>query len=162
MIIRPSHLYISTPLLLTLGLGVGSNLAVTTAPAIAQTCTPLTVVGTSQTEVQKTVSPISFLVTSTNWNTDFVVPSGANFTSYVATITSQEGTTYDIDVNLKYNDDTIDQAYSVRETELTVGESRQIDVSPRVGEQPYQVNLRVGGIEAADNVYTASVVGCSE
>lgn len=139
----------------TLGLGTWAAL-----PAQTQTCTPLRVVDSDATEVEKTVSPVSFLVTNTNWNTDFVVPADSQFESFVATITSSEGTTYDIFVNLKYNDDTVDQAYKAENTTLTVGEPRQITVTPRTGEQPYQVNLLVGGIEAADNVYTASVSGC--
>ena len=158
----PIHNQLSAPLSLALGVGAGISLTLIAPAAIAQTCTPLTVAESTLTEVEKTVSPIGFLVTDTNWNTDFVVPSGATFSHYVATITALEGTTYDIDVNLKYSDNTVDQAYGVSETVLPVGEPRPIQVTPRVGDQPYQVNLRVGGLVAADNVYTASVAGCTE
>lgn len=151
---RPGSMALMAIATASLGLSVGA------APSSAQTCTPLRVVDSGATEVEKTVSPLSFLVTNTNWNTDFIVPSDTQFNSFVATVTSSQGTTYDVFVNLKYNDDTVDEAYRAENTNLPVGDPLEVTVTPRTSEQPYQVNLFVGGLEAIDNVYSASVVGC--
>ena len=130
-------------------------------PTQAQTtCAPLSIVGSNQTEIEKKVSPPSFLFTQTNWNTDFVVPSESRFDRFIARVTSFEGSTYNIDVNLKYSDDTVDQAYSARQENLAVNAPREITVYPRVGAQPYQINMFIGGAEADENVYTVSVRGC--
>lgn len=138
---------------------MGTGIYLSAGSSQAQTCVPLNVVGGSSTVVEKTVSPPSTLITQSNWNTDFVVPDEYDFESFIATVTSESGSIYDIHVNLKYNDDTVDQAYSATE-DLTVGEPLEISVAPRVNQQPYQVNLHVGGLDAVENVYTASVSGC--
>jgi hypothetical protein len=69
---------------LLLSLSLGSS-------AQAETCYPLDVIGGDGTTVTKTVSPFSTLVTSNNWNTDFVVPSDRVFSSYEATTVSVTG-----------------------------------------------------------------------
>jgi len=141
-------------------LATGILLAGSTAPAAAQTCTPLNVVDGEGTEIEKTVSPPGFLVTGTNWNTDFSVPSGSRFRRFVVNFVSQDGTVYDIDVKLKYSNDSVDAPYSVDSLTVMEGDPIEIGVNARTGETPYQVNLRVGGIEAEGNTYRASVLGC--
>ncbi|MEO0538854.1 MAG: hypothetical protein AAF215_33970 [Cyanobacteria bacterium P01_A01_bin.123] len=131
-----------------------------TSKAQAQSCVPLGVVEGESTEVTKVVSPPGLFVLQSNWNTDFIVPSNGNFTEFVATVVSTDGTIYDIDVNLKYSDNTVDMPYSRRSINLVENEPLEISVPSRVGENPFQVNLRVGGIEAEGNTYTASVMGC--
>jgi hypothetical protein len=124
-------------------------------------CIPLTVVGApSQTEVSKKVSIPSFLVNNTNWNTDFAVPSQASYRRFVVTITPTVGTTYDLAVNLKYNDDTVDGVYQENNATLPLNEPFMIEVPTRTDQTPYQVNILVGGANAVDHEYQASVMGC--
>ncbi|ASC73903.1 hypothetical protein XM38_048770 [Halomicronema hongdechloris C2206] len=141
-------------------LATGVMLAGSAAPAVAQSCTPLSVVGGEGAEVEKTVSPPSFLVTGNNWNTDFSVPSDTRFSRFIVNFVSQDGTVYDVDVNLKYSNDSVDTPYSVDSLTVMEADPVEIGVNARVGETPYQVNLRVGGIEAEGNTYRASVLGC--
>lgn len=70
---------------LALGMGLGS------LPVRAQeTCIFLRAVGGGQTEVTKTVSIPSFLINSTNWNTDWAIPGGDAFDTYIVTIALTE------------------------------------------------------------------------
>ena len=131
------------------------------ALAQEETCTPLSVVGSpSQTEVSKKVSLPSFLVTNTNWNTDFAVPSDASYSRFLVTITPTLGTNYDLAVNLKYSDDTVDGVYQEDGVTLPLTEPYVIEAPARTGETPYQVNILVGGPDSVENEYTASVMGC--
>ncbi|MEO1400433.1 MAG: hypothetical protein AAFV72_04165 [Cyanobacteria bacterium J06635_1] len=136
-----------------------TSTATLASTATAQTCTPLSIVGTSETEVTKTVSPPGTFFTNTNWNTDFVISSGS-YRYFIVNFLSQRGTTYDIDVHLKYPDESIDTAYSVREASFAEGEPVTITAESRVSSDPYQVNLRVGGLSSEGHTYTASILGC--
>ena len=130
------------------------------SPAQAQSCRSFEDVGGGGTEVTKTVSTFGVLFIRSNWHTDFAVPGGGNFQYFVATILPIEGDTYDIDVNLKYSDDTVDQAFTTRNMVLTEGEPLRIRASSRPGDNPFRINVRVGGTQAEGNTYTVSVVGC--
>ncbi|MGF1570931.1 MAG: hypothetical protein ACFCVD_23125 [Nodosilinea sp.] len=133
------------------------------AQAQTGTCTPLAVVdASSQTEVNKKVSIPGFLVNSSNWNSDFVIPSDSSFNRFVVSIVSRVGTTYDIAVNLKYSDDTVDHAYQENGVTVPLGEPFTIQAAARTGQTPYQVNILVGGTNSVDNEYTASVQGCRD
>ncbi|MEM9908065.1 MAG: hypothetical protein AAF921_23885 [Cyanobacteria bacterium P01_D01_bin.44] len=140
-------------------MAAGLTATVAIASSTAQSCTPLAIVGTSETEVTKTITPPGTLFSNTNWNTDFVVSDGS-YRYFVVNFLPQSGTLYDIDVHLKYPDESIDTAYSVREALFTEGEAVTINAESRVSSGPYQVNLRVGGLSSEGNTYTASIVGC--
>ncbi len=138
-----------------------SGLPALTSPTVAQSCTPLEVVGGEGTDVTKIVSPIgTFIFVNTNWDTDFAVSSTSNYTSFVVTMLPEEGEIYDIDVYYKYSDGTADQVYSAAGAVLTEGEPLRISEPDRVDENPFQVNVRIGGIVAEGNRYTVSVQGC--
>ncbi|MEL7054039.1 MAG: hypothetical protein AAFV85_27615 [Cyanobacteria bacterium J06634_6] len=126
--------------------------------AKAQSCTPLTVVDSEETEVTKTVSLPGILFTRSNWDTDFVV--GRPYNYFVVTFESLGGNPYDIDVFLKYPDGSFDASYHARERSIPANEPFTITAESRVSSDPYQVNLRVGGITSEGNTYTASVAGC--
>lgn len=136
-----------------LGLGISSS-------AQAQTCRALEDVGGGGVEVTKTVSTFGVLFIRSNWHTDFAVPGGGNFQYFVATILPQEGTTYDIDMNLKYSDDTTDEVFTTRNMVLTEGEPFRIRADSRRGDNPFRINVRVGGTQAEGNTYTVSVSAC--
>lgn len=128
-------------------------------PAIAESCTPLEVVeGEGATEVSKTVTLPGLLFIDSNWDTDFA--ADGSYSYFVANVVSESGNPYDIDVFLKYPDESYDAAYSVRDISLTPGEPLTITAESRLRSDPYQVNLRVGGLNAEGNTYTASVSGC--
>ncbi|MEO0768410.1 MAG: hypothetical protein AAFY72_03100 [Cyanobacteria bacterium J06649_4] len=135
-----------------------TTLATISPPAKAQTCVPLAIVGSEETEVTKTVSLPGLLFINSNWDTDFVVDSPYNY--FVVNFESQGGNPYDIDVFLKYPDDSVDSSYHVRERSIPANEPITITAESRVSSDPYQVNLRVGGITSEGNTYTASVSGC--
>ena len=130
----------------------------------AQTCRSLEDLGGGGAEITKSVSlpplGVGLFPIRSNWHTDFVVPGGNNFQYFVATILPIDSARYDIDVNLKYSDDTLDQAYTARNADLTEGEPLRVRADTRPGDTPFQVNVRVGGLQAEGNTYTVSVVGC--
>jgi len=138
---------------LILSLSLGSS-------AQAETCYPLDVIGGDGTTATKTVSPFSTLVTSNNWNTDFAVPSNRAFTSYEATIVTESNANYDVELNLKYSDNSSSASYKKFPAEVVFGEPLKVIGSPRAQRDPYQVNVFVGGLNAIGKTYTVSVTGC--
>ncbi len=142
-------------------------------PVLAETCTPLEVVGAAEgategarlnrsaTTVKKSISPTGTFVTANNWNTDFAIPSGTEFTRYVATITPDSDGQYDIQLNLKYSDQTAVKAYNQSAKSLGKGKTYTFDAKPRgLKDQPYQVNVYFGGPVSTGKSYTLKVGAC--
>ncbi len=134
----------------------------------AQTCTPLAIVKGEGTSVTKRISPPNAQTIPKlpvgyrgNWDTDFVVPHNSNFSQYIATIRSEstEPAEYRIKMYLKYSDDTADETFD-QEVPLQPGQSVEAVGRPRAGNQPYQINVNVGGYESIGYSYTLSVEGC--
>jgi hypothetical protein len=151
----------------TLALAFGmSGLAAVASQSVQaqQQCTPLQVVGTNQTSITKTVSeaaPIVLPGIRTNWNTDWAVPGGEDFNQFQARIVSEEGGNgLNIDMYLKYPDQTSDETYNQNTVTLLPGEPMVINAASRDDSVPYQVNLRIGGENAVGTTYTATVYGC--
>ncbi|WP_019501476.1 hypothetical protein [Pseudanabaena sp. PCC 6802] len=140
-------------------LGFAGVVTSTTTPAIAQNCRSLSVVGGTGKEVTKRVSPPGTLLTKNNWNTDFAVPSGARFNRFNITLSSQNDATYAVKVFLKYSNNTTDNFVN-QNVPLRVGQSVSFKATPRLAEDPFQVNVNVGGTSAIGNTYTLSVTGC--
>lgn len=159
----------NAPLPRTLGVATGAIASAAalgfgaTQPASAQTCTPLRVVeGRGQTEVTKTVSPPSTPLSRSNWNTDFAVPRGVNYDYFVADVESEstDDGEFSIVMNLKYNDGGFDRIYEGERVPLAAGDDLNLTGNPRNDQQPYQVNVKVGGPFALGMTYSVSVVGC--
>ncbi|MEO1133942.1 MAG: hypothetical protein AAFX40_14715 [Cyanobacteria bacterium J06639_1] len=129
-------------------------------PARAQSCVPLRVVGGSGTEVNKSVSPPGTIFSKHNWNTDFVVPRGETFSRFEAEIDPGDSGEYSLKMFLKYNDNTADKVFDRKSVLLENGEPIVLTGNVRISEQPYQINLFVGGIQASGEPYTARVWGC--
>jgi len=128
-------------------------------PAIAETCTPLQVVGgKGATQITKKISPPGTLVTSNNWNTDFVVPGRQSFERFVARVTPRNTSNYAIQLNLKYNNDSVDKVFD-NKVSLKAFQTQVMRAYPRQGAEPYQINLVVG--QAIGDTYTARVFGCN-
>jgi hypothetical protein len=134
-------------------------LLIATAPVSAQTCTPLQVVGSQQTEVEKEVSIPSTGISRSNWNTDFVVPRNSGFDRYTAAILSRVEGQYQVSMSLKYTDKTVDTVYD-SPLRLPSDQFVLLTVVPRPGKVLDQINLSVGGISAIGNLYTLGVSGC--
>ncbi|MEM1370289.1 MAG: hypothetical protein AAGG02_20270 [Cyanobacteria bacterium P01_H01_bin.15] len=123
-------------------------------------CEPLTVVGGQGDVASKTVSPPSLLFFHRdNWNTDFLVASSENYGRYLVRLNPEDSGGYLVRVFLKYADETADEAYSDVPT-LTSGEPLEIDAFPRLGHQPYQVNVFIGEFKSIGKKYDLSVYGC--
>ena len=132
----------------------------------AQACTSLPLVGGEGSKVQKTVSqpsipgPFGIQIAGNNWNTDWAVPGKKKFKRFIATISSENGGSFDIKMFLKYSDETASEHYNNSNVQINKGTPLKIEATPRIGDMPYQVNLFIGGLEHIGNNYRASVVGC--
>jgi hypothetical protein len=149
--------YLKTLTIASTGLALALPLSLQSAHA--ETCMPLPVVDGQSTQVSKVVSVPPTGVTRSNWNTDFAIPGDRRFSRYVATILPQNGGEYQVQMALKYPDDTADTVY---DQTTTLPEQRAVNISgtPRIGQEPYQVNLTIGGIAAVGNSYTVRVAAC--
>ena len=132
------------------------------------TAEPLLLVGGEGSEVEKTPAnpalpvpgPIPGLLTiRDNFNTDWEIPGGQRFEQFTVVVIPEETDDYDVEISLKYGDDSSDRLYNEGDTELTAGEPIVVTVAPRESLHPYQVNVRVGD-ESIGNRYRATAVGC--
>lgn len=128
----------------------------------ATSCTPLKVVGGEGTQVKKTVSVPGLLVSRNNYNTDFEVTGGSLFQRFIVYVVPEDNANYNIAVFLKYSDGTKDQPYRNTSVKLKKGQPIKIFATPRLDNQPYQVNVKVGSLQSTGNTYTLSVAGCLE
>ena len=71
-----------------------------------------------------------------------------------------ENDKYNIALYLKYSNKTSDNLYKENSVHLIKGQPLRISGSPRSTNQPYEVNVQVGGLKKFDRTYTVSVVGC--
>lgn len=142
------------------GTVVLASLPNTPQSANAQTCVPLRAVGKNTTVVEKSVSPPGTGIIRDNWHTDFIVPSNRSFRRYIANIMPINGGDYNVQMHLKYNDDSADTVYN-QLTGLPERRAFAITGTPRTNANPYQVNLQVGGVPVIGNSYRVSVSACS-
>jgi hypothetical protein len=151
--------------LLSLSFAVG-NFSYPVKDAQAETCRPLPLVGGQGSEVSKTVSqptipgPFGIKIAHNNWNTDWAVPGDKDFKRFIATISSEEGGSFDVKMYLKYSDQTAGEYFNKTSVAINKNSPLKIEARPRPGDQPYQVNVFVGGLDKMGNSYNASVVGC--
>jgi len=155
-------IFLVTNLLISLS----STLIISHQSSSVETCTPLGIVGgePGQTYVHKTVSlpevPVGFLrLKRDDWNTDFSVQSGVKYKRFNAILTPQTQGSYDIKMYLKYSDGTADEVYK-NQPVLSPEIPLFMTGKPRVGNEPYQVNIFVGDLESAGKSYNISVQGC--
>lgn len=131
-------------------------------PTKAESCIPLSVIGGKGHEVEKTVTiPAIPGFFAHNWNTDWAIPTDTKFNNYKAVVISDSDGIFDVKMYLKYSDETSDPFYEQKNIELTANDPLKIKITGRRKEQPYQVNLLVGGMKASGYKYRASVYGCS-
>ncbi len=112
-------------------------------------------VTTDKTEIRKQIQDT--LVRRNNWNTDFAIPTGKKYDFFVGKMTPENTASYDISIHLKYPNGTSDTVYS-RNVQMERGEGYSLTFQTPTANQPYQVNVRVGG--ANNNAYNISILGC--
>jgi hypothetical protein len=121
-------------------------------------CVLLEEVTTGQTEIRKRIE--NRIITQGNWSTDFVVPSGQEFSYFVAILSPEHNAPYELIVNFKHRETpTVEQVYSNR-ADLEEGEVYAVPLQSSTSRQPFQVNTRVGGTNG--DVYTIAVAACAE
>jgi hypothetical protein len=144
-------------------IGIAMFILTTTTSAIAEPiCVPFKVVGGEGNSVSKQVSqPNMTKLLRSNWDTDFAVPTRQSFKRFMVTLKSESSAKapFKVQINLKYNDKTVDNAFDSK-VELDPGKSKVTTVMPRINNQPYQINVNVGGTDAIGYGYNLSVSGC--
>ncbi|MEO0867704.1 MAG: hypothetical protein AAFY17_04490, partial [Cyanobacteria bacterium J06642_11] len=131
------------------------------------TAQPLPLVGGEGSEVEKTPrnpplpvpGPIPGLRIRDNFNTDWEIPGGTAYEKFIVVVVPEESDDYDVEMSLKYGDDSRDRIYNEGDIELTAGDPIVVVVEPRPSLHPYQVNVRVGD-ESIGNRYRATAIGC--
>ena len=131
-------------------------------PSKAESCIPLSLIGGKGHVVEKTVTiPAIPGIFAHNWNTDWSIPNHSKFRNYKAVVVSDAGGVFDVKMYLKYSDETADPFYEQSNLKLSASELLKVEMIGRRREQPYQVNLLVGGVKASGKQYRASVYACS-
>ncbi len=94
---------------------------------------------------------------NSNANTDFAVPTGTRFVTYVGRLIPENNATYTAEVNLRYNDNSTSQV--VRRT-IQARRFYRYDQPFRTptDRQPFQVNARVTGDR--NTAYQVAVLAC--
>ncbi|MEX0269673.1 hypothetical protein AB3R30_11050 [Leptolyngbyaceae cyanobacterium UHCC 1019] len=124
-----------------------------TLPAAPKGCVYLREVSTGRTAIRKVIQ-----TNNSNANTDFVVPTGTSFSSYIGKLIPENNARYGVEVNLKYNDNTTSRA-----VERTIQQARRFYLYNQpfrtpTAKQPFQINTRITGDR--NNAYQVFVLAC--
>ncbi|HEY9659090.1 MAG TPA: hypothetical protein V6C65_11605, partial [Allocoleopsis sp.] len=119
-------------------------------PAFPNTCEALAVVGGEGSEVTKEISPPGVNIplpgpvsagTRNNWHTDWIVPGGSGYQTYMVMFMPRTTREYDVTMYLKYPDDTNQRFYREQRTNFTANQVVTVEVTPERSDlAPYQVN----------------------
>lgn len=118
-------------------------------------CVALQEVTTGETEIRKRIE--NRVIARGNWNTDFLVPSGQEFSYFVAILTPEHNAAFSFAPTLRFSNGASESPFNVR-SDLVNGEIYSIPFQSSTDRQPNLINARVGGVNG--NFYTISVVGC--
>ncbi|GAB4369850.1 MAG: hypothetical protein Kow00121_10120 [Elainellaceae cyanobacterium] len=136
-----------------------SDLLVQAGPAESaepiDSCVALQEVSTGETEIRKRIE--NRAIARGNWNTDFLVPSGQQFSYFVAILVPEHNAPYHFTPTLRFSNGASESPFSVR-SDLVNGEIYSIPFQSSTDRQSNMINARVGGVNG--NFYTISVVGC--
>ena len=145
--------------LITTGLSIATAAMMVHQPTQAQTsasatrnCVLLREVSTRQRTIRKVIT-----LNNTNANTDFAVPPGTRFNSYIARVIPENNSRYQIDVSLKYNNGSSSKMVS-RSIEARRFFLYSQPFQTPTNRQPFQVNTRIAG--SRNTAYQVSVLGC--
>lgn len=139
-------------------------------PAFPNSCEALPLVGGQGSEVTKEISPPSLNIplpgpasvgTRNNWHTDWYIPNGRTYQSYMVIFMPHTNREYDVAMYLKYPDNTNQRFYRKQRVDFKANEPITVEVSPeRLDLAPYQVNTNIGGVQAVGARYTVAAAGC--
>lgn len=139
-------------------------------PSFPSNCELLPVVGGEGSEITKTVSPPSLSVplpgpvsagTRNNWHTDWFMPTGPVYTSYMIIFMPRENRNFDVSMFLKFPDATNQRFYRRRRVDFRANEPVTVEVTPeRTDLAPFQINTNIGGVQAVGARYTVAAAGC--
>ena len=121
-------------------------------PAAPAACVYLREISTGQRAIRQIIA-----LNNSNANTDFAVPTGRSFSSYVAKLLPENNSRYTVEVNLKYNDGSSSRAVS-RTIEARRFYLYNQPFRPPTNRQPFQINLRVTG--SRNTAYQIFVLAC--
>lgn len=139
----------------------GVSIAVTTLtlqqpaqafPPAPANCVYLNEVATSRPVIRKQVA-----TNNSNANTDFAVPTGRRFTSYIGRLIPENNSRFTAEVNLKYNDGSSSTAVT-RTIEARRFFLYNQPFRTPTDRQPFQVNARVTG--SRNTAYQVAVLAC--
>ncbi|UBF30016.1 hypothetical protein K9N68_38095 (plasmid) [Kovacikia minuta CCNUW1] len=123
-----------------------------TLPAAPQNCVYLREISTGKRLIRKVVA-----TNNSNANTDFAVPTGTRFTSYIGKLIPENNARYTAEAYLKYND-----ASSSKAVSRTIQARRfylyQQPFRTPTAKQPFQINARVTGVR--NTAYQVLVLAC--
>lgn len=143
---------IASSLGIATGLGLFAQAAQAQFPQPRGGCQYLREVTTRQTQIRKVIA-----TNNSNANTDFVVPTGIAFTSYLGMMIPENNERYTAEVNLKYPDNSSSMV-SNRTIQARRFYLYQLPFRPPTGQQPFQVNARITGNR--NTAYRIAVQAC--
>lgn len=126
--------------------------AQTFPPAAPKDCIYLKEITTRRPIIRKVVAR-----NNTNANTDFAVPTGRSFSSYIGMFLPENNDRYRVEANLKYNDGTSSTVVK-RDIQARRFFVYQQPFRTPTGVQPFQINARITG--NANTAYQVAVLAC--
>lgn len=141
------------------GVSVAIGVGVLYQPTVAQTfppapsnCIYLREVSTGKSVIRKVIAR-----NNSNANTDFAVPTGRKFTSYIGKFIPENNANYQVEANLKYNDGSSSTAVSRAVQARRFYLYNQPFRTP-TNKQPFQINGRITG--SSNTAYQIAVLAC--
>lgn len=119
-------------------------------PPLQKNCVYLKEVSTGKIEIRK-------LVRSGNENTDFAVPTGIRFTSYIAQLLPENNADYEANLYFKYNDGSNAKVFSKKIPAQRFRRYTGVFRSPNL-RQPFQINFNISSNR--NNAYQIAVMAC--
>ena len=122
-------------------------------PPAPSSCSYLKEIRTGRPAIRKSVA-----TNNSNDNTDFAVPTGTSFSSYIGRLIPENNERYRVEFNLKYNDGSSSTAVS-----RTIADAKRFTVydlpfRTPTSRQPFQINARIRS--SRNNTYSVLVLAC--
>jgi len=121
-------------------------------PPAPANCVYLNEITTGRPVIRKTVA-----TNNSNANTDFAVPTGRQFTSYIGRLIPENNSRFTAQVNLKYNDGSSSTAVT-RTIEARRFFMYNQPFQTPTNRQPFQINTRVTG--SRNTAYQVALLAC--
>ncbi|MGV0028602.1 hypothetical protein [Phormidesmis priestleyi] len=146
-------------LLATTGLSMIAAAVTVSHPTQAQPLppAPANCVYLKEVTTRRPIIRKSITTNNSNANTDFAVPTGTSYSSYIGRFVPENNSRFQVDVNLKYNDGSSSTAVS-----RTINARRfylyNQPFRTSTNRQPFQINTRVAG--SRNTAYQVAVLAC--